>query len=174
MRKRQMITIITGLCVFDQIIKLVIQHVCFDVHLSIFGDWLGFYPIINTKQSWGGTFLPFLSNPIIAISLNIFLMIIIHSMYVFYTKSVKPSKLYNSIYLLFMAGSICSLIDKLCWGGSLDYVAFLDWFIFDVKDCYLSFAICLLLTGSFLQPVAFDTKAYVCDLKSKVYKTIRK
>ena len=40
-----------------------------------------------------------------------------------------------------MAGSICSLIDKLFWGGSLDFIQIPLFFTFDLKDCYLSLAV---------------------------------
>jgi len=30
------------------------------------------------------------------------------------------------------------LIDDIFWGGSLDYIQLFDWFIFDLKDVYLT------------------------------------
>lgn len=42
------------------------------------------------------------------------------------------------IYVLLLSGAFCSLIDKIFFGGSLDYILLFDWFIFDLKDCYIS------------------------------------
>ena len=44
-----------------------------------------------------------------------------------------------SISLIFMlAGAFCKLIDDIFWGGSLDYIQLFNWFIFDLKDVYLT------------------------------------
>ena len=39
-----------------------------------------------------------------------------------------------------ISGCLCSLIDKLFWGGSLDFLQIPTLFIFDLKDCYLTVA----------------------------------
>ena len=39
-----------------------------------------------------------------------------------------------------ISGCLCSLIDKVFWGGSLDFLQIPTLFIFDLKDCYLTVA----------------------------------
>ncbi len=38
----------------------------------------------------------------------------------------------------FMSGGLCSLIDKVFWDGSLDYILLRGFFVFDLKDCYIN------------------------------------
>jgi len=45
----------------------------------------------------------------------------------------------NTVAMIFIiAGIICKIIDDIFWGGSLDYIKFFDWFIFDLKDVYIT------------------------------------
>jgi signal peptidase II len=48
----------------------------------------------------------------------------------------KLNLLIKSACSLCLAGAICSLIDKILWGGSLDYLV-LSKYIIDLKDIYL-------------------------------------
>jgi signal peptidase II len=42
------------------------------------------------------------------------------------------------ITVMLFSGALCSLIDKLFWNGSLDFVYLKGFFVFDIKDCYLT------------------------------------
>jgi signal peptidase II len=37
-----------------------------------------------------------------------------------------------------VSGIICGLTDEIFLGGSIDYIGLFDWFVFDLKDVYLS------------------------------------
>ena len=39
------------------------------------------------------------------------------------------------------AGAVCSLIDKIFYGGSLDFIGIIPLFIADIKDIYICIAI---------------------------------
>jgi len=48
------------------------------------------------------------------------------------------TKLLNISISFVIAGIICSFIDVVFWGGSLDFIGLFDWFIFDMKDVWLN------------------------------------
>lgn len=58
----------------------------------------------------------------------------------------KDQELGQSIHIsedLLLAGTVCSLLDKVFWSGSLDYLFFLNLWIIDLKDIYLFGAVVL-------------------------------
>ena len=57
--------------------------------------------------------------------------------YNYYRSKVDDANiLFTVLFITGLAGSICSLVDKIFWGGSLDYIQLYNLFIFDLKDCY--------------------------------------
>ena len=49
-------------------------------------------------------------------------------------------KIFGQICVLFfiVAGALCSLIDKVFYGGSLDFIGISNLFIADIKDIYIN------------------------------------
>ena len=47
--------------------------------------------------------------------------------------------------IFFESGIFCSFLDVIFWGGSLDFIALLNWSVFDLKDVFLSVSIVFLL-----------------------------
>ena len=61
-----------------------------------------------------------------------------------------------------MAALICALIGNLVWkNGTLDYIYFKPWFVFDLKDVYIDFGV-----GFFLI-YAFKNKNQLNPIKSR-------
>lgn len=50
-----------------------------------------------------------------------------------------------------------SLIDKVAWGGSLDYILLKGFFIFDLKDLYISTFEVMILVGLIINYKAFGS-----------------
>lgn len=137
------IAVVSLLVIVDQIIKLIIKFNFFDDHYNIIGDYVTFDPIINHKMSWLGNYIEFLTNPIVIILINIVAIYFIYSAYEYFKhkhgeNKEKNSKIFRALFLIAIAGGICSLIDKIFWGGSLDYIGLKNLFIFDLKDVYIS------------------------------------
>lgn len=40
-------------------------------------------------------------------------------------------------YWITLAGVICSIIDRIFWGSSLDYIRIKGFFVFDLKDIFI-------------------------------------
>lgn len=133
---------ISLLVLIDQCIKLFIDRYWFNSTFTIINNLLRFRPIINVNLSWGGNYFAFLSNPWVANILNIIVIIIVLVSFYHYKQTLNKYEPWATIvFVLLMAGSICSLIDKLFWGGSLDFIQIPLFFTFDLKDCYLSLAV---------------------------------
>lgn len=132
--------IVSLLVIIDQVIKLIIKFNFFDKTYNIIGDYITFEPIINHKMSWVGTFIDVLSNPILITIINIVAIYLLYCAYRYFKFKTKDSnKVLRFLFLMAIAGGICSLIDKVFWGGSLDYIGLKNLFIFDLKDCYITF-----------------------------------
>jgi signal peptidase II len=132
---------VVGLVVLDQAIKLGINARFMQANRDILAGLFAFAPIINVKQSWLGNYIAFFSRPVVAVLFNGMAIIVIGMAWAYYkTKHRQAGRVASLIFSLALAGGLCSLIDKIIWSGSLDYILLLDWFIFDLKDCYITAA----------------------------------
>lgn len=120
----------------DQIIKLIIHFNFMDKNFDILFHFIGFEPYLNVKYSWINTLGDFGISRLSHILIVVFILIIAiiaYDMFAFY--KIRDTITYIFFCFLF-AGALCSLIDKLFWGGSLDYIRLDGLFIFDLKDVY--------------------------------------
>lgn len=130
---------IGGLVALDQVIKAMIRHYHFDKSFQIVSGIFAFKPKVNTNQSYLGNYIDIFSFPWIAILINVLVIVFAYYTYEYYLYCAKRERILPKIiYVLLLSGAICSLIDKIFFGGSLDYILLFDWFIFDLKDCYIS------------------------------------
>lgn len=140
-----------------------------DFEFDIIGKLFRFNPVQNTKLSYAGNFYHVLSNLWVLISLNIFIIFIMISGYSFYkTKNEQTSHSVKVIMNCGLAGAICSLIDKAFWGGSLDFLQIHNFFICDLKDCYLTIAEILFVIIGILHNREISIKEYLCFCYGKL------
>lgn len=161
MNYKKFILPISILIVIDQVVKLLIKKYLFDIQIVFIEGIIGFYPKINTNQTWGGNYISILANPIVANILVLCCFFIIITGYQFYrSKSTKESLPAKLIFIFLMAGTICSLIDKIFW-GSLDFLSIPGFFIFDLKDCYLTVGEILFVSIGLKYNRQIDVKEYM-------------
>lgn len=67
-----------------------------------------------------------------------------------------------------LAWAICSLIDKVFLGESLDFSQIHNVFIFDLKDCYLTIAEILFVIIGILHNREISIKKYLCFCYGKL------
>lgn len=148
------------LIIADQTIKLVIRDNFLQLHFDIVGGLLYFQPLHNTKLSWInsllGTNVGFLPH---VISNSLILILLVWGFrYARSIRTIPVSVEYSYIFIL--AGAICSIIDKLFWGGSLDFIGLMNWFIFDTKDLFITIGITIFavyaIVYSFKHPKAVN------------------
>lgn len=129
------------LIIADQTIKLIIRDNFMQLHFDIVGGLLYFQPLHNIKLSWINSllganvgFLPHVITNVI-----ILVLLVWGRRYAASIRSIPLPLEYSFIFIL--AGAICSVIDKIFWGGSLDFIGLFSWFIFDTKDLYITVGI---------------------------------
>lgn len=116
-------------------------------NIDILKGFLEFYPLFNRDFSWINSLfqcgIGLLSHIIISVITLIGLIIT----YDFIKTKKQISNTLDLAFVFIISGAICSLIDKVFWGGSLDYIYLVRFFVFDLKDVYVTaFEILLILS----------------------------
>jgi signal peptidase II len=143
--KKQTIYSLSILIFIDQCIKLIINFFFFNSSFEIIKNFLSFTPIINSNGSWlnarFGTSISFsLLN-----SINIIALVLFIELYRYIIKNNKNNFFSNICFIFIFSGAFCSLIDKLFYGGSLDFIGISNLFIADIKDIYINIGILLFI-----------------------------
>lgn len=129
----------TGLLVLiDQLTKIIISSF-FMGFKKVFHDFIGFTPYLNTSQLsiFNNELDMDLSNVYLSL-INVLIIDVLVLLYLYLKKHSNQTSIrnINFMFVFMMAGTSCSLIDKIFWGGSLDYIRILSKIV-DLKDIYL-------------------------------------
>lgn len=139
-RKKSGLIIIT-LVLIDQLTKIIINSHFKEISFKFLNGKLGFNVYLNTEYMsvYNHNFNLNLSiGVLIFISIAILLFLVSYYMYV-----IKNNALNSKIrfcMILVIAATLCSLIDRVFWGGSLDFIVFFG-YIIDFKDIFLYFGV---------------------------------
>ena len=126
------------LIVIDQYIKIYISNNLINQKIDFFNNIIGFKPHKNIDYSWFNSLGNFKIGLLPHIVFNIIVLFISIIIFDFIRQKYKHDRIINWLFIFLFAGTICSLIDKVFWGGSLDYIYLKNLFIFDLKDIYIS------------------------------------
>ncbi|MDP4094686.1 MAG: signal peptidase II, partial [Bacillota bacterium] len=129
------------LVVLEQGIKLIIKAHYMNYDKKLIWDFLHFKPLINDKLSWINSSLSLGLGFITQVTINILAILIINFFYRYYASLRGRTVFGTTAFVIINAGAFCSLIDKIFWGGSLDYIKYtglLGGYTFDLKDCYIT------------------------------------
>ncbi|MGG7179468.1 signal peptidase II [Clostridium paraputrificum] len=138
---KKVLSIFIILMLIDQGIKLIIKFFFFNDYFSIIKNFLSFNPIINTDGSWlNARFGTGVSFPLL-ISINFISLILFIELYRYVLSKSNKSFSIDMCFLFIFAGALCSLIDKIFYGGSLDFIGIGTLFIADIKDIYINLGI---------------------------------
>lgn len=159
------------LIITDQIIKLYIAGKLMYKRFNICGSIITFQPCINKSYSWinsliGGKvgLMPHIIFNIIVIIFSLFIFNFIKENYI-------DNKILYMVVVFWYAGIICSLIDRVFWGGSLDYIKLKGLFVFDLKDVYISIleiAICIIIIFNYKKLKIVDEKKIYIQFKNYI------
>ena len=144
--KRSFSIFIPILILTDQAIKIPISRLLTEHHecITLIKGVLFFCPKQNTHGGWIPSMLDFIVPAYITIPITVFAVLLMIAAYRFMsycTFNWDKYKNLPAIFLIMMlSGGFCSFIDDIFWGGSIDYIRLFDWFIFDLKDVYLTSA----------------------------------
>ena len=105
---------------------------------------IGFTPYLNRDQlSLFNHEFSMSLGIITLIIINIFSLAILVFIYQFFKKREYTNVYYEITFLFIFSGTLCSLIDKIVYKGSIDYML-LGGHIYDIKDVYLFIAVLFL------------------------------
>ncbi|SUY46793.1 signal peptidase [Clostridium putrefaciens] len=125
------------LILLDQGIKLIVKGY-YGVYIKIIDDLIYFKPFLNDKYSWMNSML----NLGIGRNLHVVLVLITLTLayygFKYYYNKRGRNKIVKLVEIFLFSGGLCSLIDKCFWNGSLDYIMIKNFFIFDLKDIYIT------------------------------------
>ena len=139
------------LVTIEQAIKIVINNNFLDKKFPILPPLLYFEPMFNRDYSWFNSMLQLGIGKWIHISIVVIMSILIYLFYKYLNKQFGPNKTINIMYAFIFSGAMCSLIDKIFWNGSLDYILVNGFFTFDLKDVYINIFMGLLILALLLK-----------------------
>lgn len=135
------IIIFVILMLIDQGTKILIRFFFFNKYIEIIKGFLSFDPIINTDGSWLNARFGLGIGFSALILLNILAVILFIEVYRYYLSKENKDFWADMSFLFITTGALCSLIDKIFYGGSLDFIGISDLFIADIKDIYINLGI---------------------------------
>ena len=133
--KRKVMFIV--LIMIEQLIKCIIYFNFMHNEIVFFDNKIGFKPYINKDQlSIFNNELDLKLNLITLILINIVALVLLFITYKYVKNKEYTNRYFKNSFYLLAIGAVCSIIDKVTLGGSLDYILFLG-HIHDLKDIYL-------------------------------------
>jgi signal peptidase II len=133
------------LIAIEQIIKIIINNFALNTNNPILAPFLYFRPMFNRDYSWLNSMLQLGIGKWFHIGFVVIAIILIYWFYQFLNAHIKTSKIIHVIFAFIFSSAICSLLDKIFWNGSLDYILLKGFFTFDLKDVYINISIGLLI-----------------------------
>lgn len=159
------------LVLIDQAIKLVIYNNYLHVKFYFINNIIGFEPYINIDYSWINSLGKFGIGLLTHIIFNIIIFVFTIIFYRYINKLYNTNLMTDLAFTFLFSGEICSTIDKIFWGGSLDYILVERFFIFDLKDVYLSafdVVVVLCLIFNYKGFRKFDEKIFIREFKNYI------
>lgn len=133
------------LIIVEQAIKLVINFNYLHSNFPIVKPWLYFSPMFNRDYSWLNSMFQLGVGKWIHILIVIFMLTAIIIFYKFLCNEVEITFFIDITFSFLISAAMCSLIDKVFWNGSLDYIYVNGYFTFDLKDVYINVFIALII-----------------------------
>ena len=100
---------------------------------------LYFEPMFNKQYSWFNSLFQLGIGRGVHIVFSLIVTALIYLFYSYLSNRAEVTKLVNVMFVFLFSGAVCSLIDKIFWDGSLDYISVKGLFTFDLKDVYLKY-----------------------------------
>ncbi|WP_291579698.1 signal peptidase II [Clostridium sp. UBA6640] len=150
-QNKKIYIVVLILVTIDQVIKIIINNKFFNQKIPILPPLLYFEPMFNRDYSWLNSMLQLGIGKYVHILLVVIMSIFIYLLYQYLNKRFGINRLINIMYAFIFSGAMCSLIDKIFWNGSLDYILVNGFFTFDLKDVYVNVFIGLVILSFFLK-----------------------
>lgn len=126
------------LMLLDQGLKIIIKINFFHTYFEIIPNFLFFNPIINSQGSWLNARFNINIGFSLLILINAISLILFIEIYRYLKFKIKKNFWIDMCFLFIFSGALCSFIDKVFYGGSLDFIGISNLFIADLKDIYIN------------------------------------
>ena len=148
---KKMLTSVFLLITIEQVIKMIINNNFLNKKYTILSPLIYFQPMFNRDYSWFNSMLQLNVSKWIHIAIVTIMIILICLFYQFLNNQFGTNKIINAMFIFIFSGAMCSLIDKIFWNGSLDYILVNGFFTFDLKDVYINIFTGLLILSMLLK-----------------------
>ncbi|MBD7913489.1 MULTISPECIES: signal peptidase II [Clostridium] len=137
------------LMLLDQGIKIIIKFYFFNNNIVLINEMLSFNPLINTQGSWlNARFGTSVSFPIL-ILVNTIALFLLLEIYRYLTSKRNSTFFGDCAFIFLFSGALCSLIDKIFYGGSLDFIGISNLFVADIKDIYINLGLYFFILSTY-------------------------
>lgn len=144
--KKSIFFIFTAILIaIEQGIKLVINGQYLHNNDTIIENFLYFKPMFNRDYSWINSLFQLGVSKWMHIVMVTVIVVGVFLVYMFIDHQKKNTKVVSTSFAFLLAGGFCSLVDKVFWNGSLDYIYVQGQFTFDLKDVYINVFIGLMI-----------------------------
>jgi len=126
------------LITIEQGIKLIINQNYLEANIPIISPWIYFDPMFNRDYSWFNSMLQLNIDKWVHILIVLGILIVIYLFYKFLDSCKIEGRIIDIMFAFIISGALCSLVDKVFWNGSLDYILIRGFFTFDLKDVYIN------------------------------------
>jgi len=133
------------LIIVEQVIKIIIYRCYFCLETPLLPPWVYFRPLFNRDYSWINSLFQLGLCRLCHIIVVAIAIVSILLLYFYLKKRQITSGLLDFTFSVLFAGAICSLLDKVFWDGSLDYIWLKGFFTFDLKDVYINGSLGLII-----------------------------
>lgn len=125
------------LILIDQAIKIIINFKYINQVVTIIPSKIYFNPIFNRQYSMLNSILNLGISRLAHIVLIATTCILVYYLHEYISVNYGQCRAMNIAFVFILSGAICSLLDKVFWNGSLDYIYIKGYFIIDLKDIYV-------------------------------------
>ncbi len=140
------------LIALDQVIKLIIYHFAMGKKIRLLGDFIYFSPVFNKDISWASARTGLKVGLAPHIAFSIVLTIVFILLGIKYYHQYTDKKYMIIAYFVSLSGMICSAIDRIFWGSSIDYIGIKGFCVFDLKDMLVN-AMYVLVIGMIISEI---------------------
>ncbi len=171
MKKNRFILLTVILIIVEQSIKLIINAKYLNESIPIIKNFVYFDPLFNRDYSWINSLFQLGVSKFIHIFLVSLIIIGVIIVYKFIVYKNYNTNLLSVAIAFLLAGGSCSLIDKIFWDGSLDYIYLVNYFTFDLKDVYVNLFIFFMIIMFIIDHQGIRTieeDTFIKDLKNYI------
>lgn len=120
-----------------------------------------FMPTLNKNYSWINSLFQLGLGRMFHVVSVVVILIFVYTALKYLENKVGNYSWVKTMKISFMSGGLCSLIDKVFWDGSLDYILLRGFFVFDLKDCYINIFTIIAIT------IMFKYRKVINNLKTR-------